>query len=66
MPATTPTVRVAQFRAEQAREVLPMARDNQDGAVIAACLRVLDGWRFARRVSRADMDLVEAFAPTGD
>ena len=63
MPATTPTVRVAQFRAEQAREVLPMARDNQDGAVIAACLRVLEGWLLGRRVGRGDIELVEAFAP---
>ena len=54
--------RVAQFRADMAREVLEAAKDAGDETVIAACRRVRQAWLLGRRVDRADLELIEAFA----
>jgi hypothetical protein len=54
-------VRVTKFRAEDALSVLEAARDNNDFAVITACLRVREGWLLGRRVPRADLDLIAEF-----
>jgi len=54
--------RVAKFQAEMARELLPRARDAQDPLVIAACIRVRQGWMLGHRVAQSDLELVEAFS----
>jgi uncharacterized radical SAM superfamily protein len=54
-------VRVTKFRAEDALSVLEAARDNNDAPVIAACIRVRQGWMLGRRVARADLDLIAEF-----
>jgi hypothetical protein len=53
--------RVAKYRAEMARDVLEAARDNNDGIVIAACIRVRHGWMLSHPVARADLDLIDEF-----
>jgi hypothetical protein len=55
-------IRVAKFRADMARDVLDAAKDAGDEMVIAACRRVRQAWLLAHKVSRSDLDLIEAFA----
>jgi hypothetical protein len=56
-------MRVTEFRTEQARRVLPLARANNDADVIMACKRIMTGWLEGRLVERADIVLVDAFDP---
>jgi hypothetical protein len=55
-------IRVAKFRAEMASEVLEGARHNNDAIVIAACVRIRQGWLLGRKVAREDLALVEEFS----
>ena len=57
-------VRVAAFRAEQARELLPLARENPHSPVGGACVRVRRAWLLGERVDRADIALIEEFSPS--
>lgn len=54
-------VRVAKFRADMALEVLEAAKDARDEAVIQACRRVRVAWFLAKKASKADLALIEAF-----
>lgn len=55
-------IRIAEYQADQALNVLPQARANGDNAVINACIRVREGWLLGQRVDRADLATVAAFA----
>jgi hypothetical protein len=50
------------FGADMAIEVLEAAKDARDMMVVSACRRVHTAWLLARRVERADRDLIAAFA----
>jgi hypothetical protein len=53
--------RVAEFQADMALKLLPVARANDDADVFRACDRVSHGWLFGLRVMASDLHMVEAF-----
>ena len=53
--------RVAEYQADMALNMLPLARANADAAVITACVRTRQAWLNGGRVLRSTLNMVEAF-----
>ena len=58
---TVNTYRVAEFQADMALKLLPLARANADATVITACVRTRQAWLNGGRVQRSTLNVVEAF-----
>lgn len=56
-------MRATEFRVEQARRVLPLARDNRDVIAVNACKQIMVAWLEGRRVERAAIVMVDALDP---
>jgi hypothetical protein len=54
-------IRVVQFRADMAKDLLPIARLNGDAMVINACIRIRQGWLLGHKVAVTDLNLVAEF-----
>ena len=52
---------VAEFQADMALKLLPLARANADATVITACVRTRQAWLNGGRVLRSTLNVVEAF-----
>ena len=55
--------RVAEFQADMALKLLPLARANADATVITACVRTRQAWLNGGKVAvqRSTLNVVEAF-----